>query len=476
MSSLEPPNSSPTTDTQPEGACSCGHRTDVDPPPMNDCFADCVAKASHAAYTSLPKNGKPQPGKEWTLLASVLEADSTLPSDDHPHPNLKVVALGTGTKCIGQSKMSQNGDILNDSHAEVIARRAFLRYLYSNILEALKGNTSSIFQLLKECGHFKLRPGISFHFYSSHTPCGDASIFPKEEELFDLGSCVLKSDNDSLPFAPNDGSAVNKNDIEGENIATGLKRPHCCDDTEEETVSKKQKSDIYRTGAKCVPDECKQDPKLPGSDYHVVGAVRTKPGRGDPTLSVSCSDKLLRWNCVGIQGALLSQILGSPIYLQSITIGGGCPYSEMALSRAIKTRAFCESANLPPGYIISSPQLLQSCIPFPERKKPDAPRPCSSSIVWCCVQERPHEVAVNGHRHGVTKKMQATSAGRLLISKKDLFHQFMVCSQRQVTNVTYSESKLGADAYYKAWCSILTATGLVWTKKPKFLKDFTCEL
>ena len=41
--------------------------------------------------------------------------------------SMKVVAMGTGSKCIGQSHMCLKGHIINDSHAEVTARRSFLR-------------------------------------------------------------------------------------------------------------------------------------------------------------------------------------------------------------------------------------------------------------------------------------------------------------------------------------------------------------
>lgn len=107
-----------------------------------------------------------------------------------------------------------------------------------------------------------LRPDVTFHFYCSHTPCGDASIFPKDRD----------DDDDDEAIGPD---VAKRRKIDGD--------------------------DIHRTGAKCLADETRQDPRLPGTAYHAIGAVRTKPGRGDRTLSVSCSDKLYRWHASGVQ-------------------------------------------------------------------------------------------------------------------------------------------------------------------------------
>lgn len=457
---------------------------------MVNCFTDCVAKTSHNVYQSLPKTGKPQVN-EWTLLASILQMCGEK-IEGHDHPNLTVVALGTGTKCIGRGKMSNKGDILNDSHAEIIARRAFLRYLYHNIKLAQRHDESSIFSPSLKDGLFKLKPGISFHFYTSHPPCGDASIFPKLDEDQDNSFAQNLFVGDIIPreylHGVEKGSFKRCYDEEGTDLEGDA------------ILLKKMKTDIHRTGAKCLPTESKQDPKLPGSDFHVVGAVRTKPGRGDPTLSVSCSDKLMRWNIVGIQGALLSRLLEEPIYMKSITVGGGCAFSDIALRRAIVDRVLSKQISLPPGYNMSKPSMSQSKAAFPDRKRNNTARPCPLSIVWCLVPERGHEVAVEGRRHGVTKKNQQTAAGRLQISKKGLFNQFISCwDQRSghrfsselgkttastgdllntnlnCTKLSYFRCKLEAEEYRKAWNLCVKDAQLPWTQKPNNFEDFEVE-
>ncbi len=97
-----------------------------------------------------------------------------------------------------------------------------------------------------------------------------------------------------------------------------------------------EEEDIHRTGAKCVPAG-PADPLQPGLLYHSVGVLRLKPGRGERTLSLSCSDKLARWGVLGFQGALLSHYLQEPLYFRAVVVGK-CPYSHQAMQRALKTR------------------------------------------------------------------------------------------------------------------------------------------
>lgn len=97
-----------------------------------------------------------------------------------------------------------------------------------------------------------------------------------------------------------------------------------------------QVPDVHRTGAKCVPGAL-PDPLRRGEGYHQTGVLRVKPGRGEPTLSLSCSDKLARWGVLGFQGALLSHYLQGALYFTNVVVGK-CPYSQEVMHRALVTR------------------------------------------------------------------------------------------------------------------------------------------
>ena len=58
--------------------------------------------------SKLPKTGKAT-SNEWEIISTfVLELND----------EIKVLSLATGSKCVPQSSLSSNGDVINDSHAE----------------------------------------------------------------------------------------------------------------------------------------------------------------------------------------------------------------------------------------------------------------------------------------------------------------------------------------------------------------------
>lgn len=517
--------------------------------PYTETFADKIVQVCVAKYNTLKKTGKPKTLGEWTLLSCfVQEKHGCEP---------KVVALGTGSKCLGAQQLTEGGCTLHDSHAEVVARRAFMLYLLQQIKNATVGDVS-IFETNN--GIFSLKPNIFFHFYSSHTPCGDASIFPKQQCPESAGN-ILKIDNAFSMATTSEhlhslGEVAEAKDVpstitaeesclndvceedfmnsdadvpmkkrkfqhlqESNNIQDGfnnventvksekklmkhdirlpgnaiksedkeLKDNVGNDENKEiEGVNVKGPCDTFRTGAKCVAGET-QDPRLPGMDYHVTGVLRTKPGRGDPTLSMSCSDKIFKWTVLGVQGALLMILLDKPVYVTTVVIGQ-CPYSQEAMQRAIFARfeGKLEALQLPEGYSVHTPTLLPSQVEFPHSRSyvmshvPDGCKvmPTPTSIIWSDTHKHreSQEVATNGWRLGCTKQNIARPKSWLSICRRPMSNLVLDLVRDRVKgdlkDVSYSDLKGYSEVYLKAWEKLKVACLLNWTEKPKHLKDF----
>ncbi|XP_068239384.1 tRNA-specific adenosine deaminase 1-like [Palaemon carinicauda] len=487
-------------------------------------FPNHISDVCAVKFSSLGKMGKPKDDGEYTLLACVVKRDSD--------GNLEVVSLGTGSKCIGASLLPCNGDALHDSHAEVIARRAFVSYLIEQIIHAASGNGSIL--ECTESGKYKVKPGFTFHFYSSHTPCGDASIFPKQEwsqdcfggELVDtkeglfldevnmgilknltngkrstLGSTgeplskKLKNDmqentdsvtHQSLYHQEIDNPTVClQNILENSSIISGV---HTQSKEQHSQACIAEATDIHRTGAKCVSGEL-EDPKVAGANYHVTGVLRTKPGRGDPTLSLSCSDKIFKWTILGMQGALLMPFLEKPVYLESITIGH-CPYSQEAMERAVfaRFRDRVQVFNLPPGFNQVIPSIFQSSIAFPYSRSvvtsncanPDRVKPSPNSLIWSLTDFHinRHEVSVNGYKLGTTKKNVGTMKSWVSICRQVLLQKVLLLlektgrSSEPYKGKSYAECKELSENYQMAWITLKNHILCNWTKKPIHTKEF----
>jgi hypothetical protein len=220
--------------------------------------ADAVASCVFAASASLPSRGKPGP-HEWTVLSGIVASE--------PGHALRCVTIATGTKCVGRGALRPDGLIVNDAHAEVLARRALALVLLrevrahaatcprsgpcalppkSTLLSHTAGPSSAL---------FSLRAGVGLHLYVSDSPCGRAAEY---------------------------GARA--------------------------------------SGARAL---CGGEEGARGDD-----ALRSKSGRADlaeaaRTRSLCCSDKVARWCGVGMQSALLAHFIRSPLWLASVVVSAG---------------------------------------------------------------------------------------------------------------------------------------------------------
>ncbi|KNA04574.1 hypothetical protein SOVF_198400 [Spinacia oleracea] len=383
-------------------------------------WGDSISDKVFSLFNSLPKKGKPQ-GREVSVLAAFL-----LSSPSH---ELEVVALGTGTKCLPRSSRSSNGDVVNDSHAEVIARRALLRFFYSQIHsccdsfekdeinrnEQPQGVNGTKLPMYLETngsgqGRYRIKEGWNLHMYISQLPCGDASL--------------------SLPQIMR-------------SISFG------------EEVSASSTNDVHPPGEKSLEASMKNN----GDRPPVTGLVQRKPGRGVTTSSVSCSDKIARWNAVGIQGALLSYLL-QPVYITSITIGRSCSSSQNLPLKDTLRRALCDRllplSNMLLGpFLVNEPLFFEAPVPpkeFQHLGSSQVTLTCGYSICW--NKHELHEVILGttGRKQGTSSKGALFPSTQSSLCKRRLLECFLSLRHNSLADwknkaISYRELKENAHEY-----------------------------
>ncbi|XP_010176616.2 double-stranded RNA-specific editase B2-like, partial [Antrostomus carolinensis] len=255
-----------------------------------DDFADSVYQMVAQKFQELTDNFTSMHARHKTLAGIVMTKGLDI-------RQAQVIVLSSGTKCINGEYINDQGLVVNDCHAEIVARRAFVHFLYSQLELHLSKRREdwerSIFVRLKE-GGYRLRENILFHLYVSTSPCGDARLNSPYEITTDLNSS--------------------------------------------KHIVRKYRGHLrtkIESGEGTIPVRCHN-------------AVQTWDGvlLGEQLITMSCTDKIARWNILGLQGALLSSFI-EPMYLHSIIVGS--LYHTGHLSRVMSHRIE-DIGQLPPSY------------------------------------------------------------------------------------------------------------------------------
>ncbi|XP_074660580.1 uncharacterized protein LOC141913040 [Tubulanus polymorphus] len=356
---------------------------------------DRMAALSHQAMNMLAARVTENLSGRKVLATLIMKRDA---NDEG-----SVICLGTGNRCITGPQMSLEGHTVNDSHAEIITRRGFLRFLYKQ-LESYntqsKDDESCIIEPTGD-GRFRIKPAITFHLYISTAPCGDGALFSPRDAA---GSVAGTEDNrkDHNPTFQNAVQGVLRTKIEG--------------------------------GEGTIPIEADSPPQ-------------TWDGilRGERLRTMSCSDKLCRWNTLGLQGALLSLFI-EPIYLSSLSLG--YLYDHGHLSRAMCCRLALGDRPLsdavPAKFRLNHPHLGRVTIYEPQR---GTEKTNSISLNWCAGDK--HVEVTDGTIGQTTDKSCDSRVSRL--AKMNYYASFeRVCRKFNrpdlVDGRTYHQAKqLAAD-------------------------------
>ncbi|XP_028835885.1 double-stranded RNA-specific editase 1-like isoform X1 [Denticeps clupeoides] len=368
-------------------------------------LADAVSRLVVDKFSELTDNFT-SPHARRKVLAGVVMTTGTDVKE------AQVICVSTGTKCINGEYMSDRGLALNDCHAEIIARRSLIRYLYSQLelfLSSREEHQRSIFTRCEKHG-YRLKDNVQFHLYISTSPCGDARI-----------------------FSPHEAGMEDQGDRHPNRKARGQLRTK------------------IESGEGTIP-------------VRSSNTIQTWDGvlQGERLLTMSCSDKIARWNVVGIQGSLMSYFT-EPIYFSSIILGS--LYHADHLSRAMYQR-IADIEDLPQQFTLNRP-LLSGISNAESRQPGKAP---NFSVNWA-VGDQVLEVI-----NATTGKDDLGRPSRLckhsLYSRWVRLHTKLSHTLRIKTAKpsSYHEAKQAAVEYHTAKQTLIRAfqkAGLgAWVKKP----------
>ncbi|XP_022913160.1 double-stranded RNA-specific editase Adar isoform X2 [Onthophagus taurus] len=352
-------------------------------------WADRIGRLVTEKFTSLMVSD-PIHIKRKVLAGIVLSRDK----------ELTVISVATGTKCISGARMSLSGAALNDMHAEIISRRCFKVYLFNQLLLLgdEKRRDESIFEPNPgEGGGYRLKDGVDFHLYINTAPCGDARIFSPHE----------------------DANAVDRHPNRN---------------------SRGQLRTKIESGEGTIPVKSH-------TSYQAWDAII----QGERLLTMSCSDKIARWNILGVQGALLSHFI-EPIYIKTVVLGS--LFHESHLYRALCGRVANTLQGLPPPFRLNRPTM---CLvtSFETRHPTKAP---SFSTNWTIGQDAVEVVNTTSGR---------TDHGTSRVCKQIFAQKFVELCRSGLTSITGVHNQR-----FNCYCDAKDSSATYVSAKERLLEGF----
>ncbi|KAG0291636.1 hypothetical protein BGZ96_004988 [Linnemannia gamsii] len=344
-----------------------------------------------------------------------------------------------------------------------------------------------------------------FHLYVSQAPCGDATTASLALTQSEVSRNAFMTGQQTRPKPAAQESTTASDQSLVTASATGSKRRRGSEAPTElsltgspSTKLQKQNSATKATNNQTGTDASGWQEDQSGCghilgfrrgriDYDSVGVLRTKPGRVDsePTLSMSCSDKIARWNILGLNSALVMPFMRKPIYLESIVTRE--LFDAEALERALFRRiqgcwctdhiADSNAEKASAAYGSAHPHQIsvhKSEIPFEfsreavsKRSEQDGvtspPVASASSLSWIASDLLVAEVLVNGCKAGASAKKQIQPKSRSRLCKINMFEssvalwksispQPLLVRSMMATPAAGSPSELGpAGITYHEW-------------------------
>mmetsp|Transcript_3053 Transcript_3053/g.6994 ORF Transcript_3053/g.6994 Transcript_3053/m.6994 type:complete len:636 (-) Transcript_3053:216-2123(-) len=370
-------------------------------------WARICSDAVWMKYRSLNPNAK-----NTDIVAGfvVQEYKSTVASV--ANSRIRVVAIGSGSKCVIGDQLSYDGLVVHDSHAEVVARRSFIRWLYYQLGRAGQKNSLAVLNGNREGGKpFRFAP-FDLWFYTSQTPCGDSAVYTRGSIQTNEAPCW-----------------------QGNNI-----------------------------GCFRVKMEAGQ-----GTTFAPKNMMQSKDGLvlGDRVMHNSCSDKMAKWSVLGVQGALLSRLI-DPIYINGVVVGD--VFSHGHVCRALCCRSHCaliaSNAALQPPFRLRHPQIRHAQLKMSRSER--IKKRGKLSMNWAELDLISVEIV-----NGTTGRLENGTESR--ICKKQLFFSFSQL-HKHASLKSYSENKALAVPYQttkNTWKESMRLLFGSWTDKPREVDHFS---